>query len=125
MTVCRNGDIERLPGRGLESRQFPHKVHHAPSQKWLPASDPNLRDSQRDHYPRHPQIIRKWQLAVHCAFISSAAVDTLVITAIGNRNPQVGYGAAEFVGEEHLAVSLQQCGIPNSSISRVWLNAEC
>ena len=52
-------------------------------------------------YPRHTEVVGERQVAVQRAFVASAAVDTLVVAAIGDRDPEIGDGAAEFVGEGH------------------------
>ena len=92
---------------GRSFRQLAHKLDNTLPQKRLSARNANFRDPEGHQHARHPQIIRKWQLAVNRAFISSAAINTLVITAISNRDPQIGYGAAEFVGKRHPALSAQ------------------
>ena len=46
------------------------------------------------------------KLALAGALVASPAVDTLVVAAVGDRDPQVGDRASEFVGERHDCWSL-------------------
>jgi hypothetical protein len=51
---------------------------------------------------RHAQVVGKRQIAVERPFISCATVDTLVVAAIRNRDPEIGDGTSEFVAENQL-----------------------
>ena len=75
-----------------------HELDYALAQQRLAAGEANFRDPHADQHPRHAQIIGERQVAVERAFVAGAAIDTLVIAAIGDGDPQVGDGAAEFVG---------------------------
>src|SRR5579871_3174759 len=95
---------ECVPGyinRYRNLRQLPHKLHYPVAQQRLPARQAHFRDPHPHQNSRHPQIIRKRQVSVERAFVSRAAVHTLVVTAVGDGNPQVGDAAPEFVVEKH------------------------
>ena len=47
----------------------------------------------------HAQVIFEGQIAIKRALIPGAAINTPVVAAIRDRDPQVGDGAAEFVSE--------------------------
>ena len=64
-----------------------------------PPGDANLLDPQSSQHPRHAQVVGKWQIAVERALIAGAAIHALVVAAVGDRDPQIGDGAAEFVGK--------------------------
>ena len=87
-------------------RQLADEVDHALAQQRLSAGDADFLDSKFDaEHARHAQIVGKRQIAVERALVPGAAVDTLVVAAVGDRDPQIGDGAAEFVGERHSALS--------------------
>ena len=82
------------------------KFDHALAQQRLAAGDADLLDSESDQHSRHAQIVGERQIAVERALVPGAAVNTLVVAAIGDRDPQIGDGAAEFVGERHVSLAL-------------------
>src|SRR5437764_12365381 len=69
------------------------------AQERLTTGDAHLFDALRDEQPHHAQIIRHGQIGVNSSFIPGPAVDTLVVTAVGDRDPQIGDGAAVLVSE--------------------------
>jgi hypothetical protein len=102
MAVRGDGNIERLARRSAEHSEIANVVNNASAQQGLTAGETNLCDSHSHQNARHAQIIGKRQFPIKRAFISSPAINAFVITAVGDGNPQVGYGAAEFVGEKQL-----------------------
>ena len=101
------GDASECRGRRRSaacaaSERFAHKINNPLPQQRLPARQPYLRDSQRNHHARHAQIIVKRQLSIKRAFVARPAIDTLVVAAVSDRDPQIGDGAAEFVGKRQL-----------------------
>jgi len=108
-------------------RQLSHKPDYSVAQQRLSAGDSNFLDPHPSEDARHAQVVREWQIAVESAFIAGAAIDTLVVATIGDRNPQIGDGAAEFVGKKHAAISIQRSAVKYSSRqhSATRLNAEC
>src|SRR5246127_4027330 len=88
--------------RGLEPlrpqlRQLAHELYDAMTQQRFAAGKSNLGDTHSHQHPSHAQIIREGKIPVERAFISGAAIDTLVIAAIGDGDPQIGNRAPEFV----------------------------
>jgi hypothetical protein len=79
-----------------------NEIHYSLAQQRLPACDADFRDPKRDEYACHAQVIFKWQLAVERAFVAGPAIDALVVAAVGDRDPQVGDGATEFVLKKQL-----------------------
>ena len=102
MTVGRHRKIELFAIDRTQLGQFPNEINHAAAQEWLTPGKADFLDPERRQYSRHAQIVGKRQVAVQRAFVARTTVDTLVVTAIRNRDPQVGDGAAEFVGEGQL-----------------------
>src|SRR5271170_418977 len=85
-----------LVGRS-ELREVANEIDNAFSQQRLAAGEANLGDAHPYQHARHAQVVCEGQVAVECAFVSGAAIDTLVVAAVGDGDPQVGDGAAEFV----------------------------
>jgi hypothetical protein len=94
-------DVEVLSIRGPKLGQLADKIHHAPAQKRLAAGDSDFLDPEPDQHACHTEIVCEWQIAIERAFVPGAAIHTLVVAAIGDRDSQIGDGAAEFVGERH------------------------
>jgi hypothetical protein len=102
MAVGGDGNVERFARRSPEHCEIADVLNNASAQQRLTAGETNLRDPQRNQHARHSQIIGKRQFPVKRAFITGPAIDALVVAAVRDGNPQVGYGAAEFVGEKQL-----------------------
>ena len=105
VAVRGEGDVERVfvsdsdsVGRA-ELGQLADELDDAFAQEWLAAGESNLGDAHPDQHARHAQVICERQVAVERAFVAGAAIDTLVVAAVGDGDPQVGDGTAEFVGE--------------------------
>jgi hypothetical protein len=103
----------------MELAQLTDKANNAIAQQGLAAGEPDLGDTHAHQHAGHSQIIRKRQITVERTFISSAAIYTLVVAAVGDGNPQVSNRAAEFVMKLHSALGIQQ------SAGSEQLNAEC
>ena len=101
MAVGGQRDVELFAIGGAQLGQLADEIDHALAQQRLAAGDADLLDSKPDQHARHAQIVGKRQVAVERALVPGAAVNTLVVAAIGDRDPQIGDGAAEFVGESH------------------------
>src|SRR5271155_2123825 len=84
-----------------ELGEVANEIDDAFSQQRLAAGEANLGDAHPDQHARHAQVIRERQISVERAFVSGAAIDTLVVAAVGNGDPQIGDRAAEFVGKGH------------------------
>src|SRR5260370_23454965 len=79
--------------------QLANKLHYTFAQQRLATRQTDLGDPHPHEHAHHAQIIRERQVCVERAFISRAAVNTLIVAAIGDGDPQIGYGATEFVGK--------------------------
>ena len=77
--------------------QFTHHVDQAAAQQRLAAREPDFGDSEVDEDARHAQIIRYRHLRELRPVAARAAVDTLVVTAIGDGYPQIADAAAVLV----------------------------
>ncbi len=83
-------------------RELSDEVDHALTQQRFATGQTNLGDPHADQYASHSQIIFKRQVAIKCALIARAAINALVVTAVRDGDPQVGDGAAEFVGKAQI-----------------------
>ena len=95
----------------MKLREFAHEIDDAIAQKGLASGKPNFFHTHSHKHARHPQVIGEWEIAVERALIAGAAVNTLVVTAVGNGDPQVRDGPSEFVAKGkhwHSAISNQQ-----------------
>jgi hypothetical protein len=105
MSIRRQRELDRLAHSitllDAELRELADKIGHVRAQQRLATSEPDLLNPELDKYLGEAQIIREWQLAVDGAFVSSAAIDALVVAAVRDGNAQVGDGASEFVGQAH------------------------
>ena len=101
MAVGGERDVEFVAIGGAQLGQLADEIDHALAQQRLAAGDADFLDSKSDQHARHAQIVGKRQIAVERALVPGAAVNTLVVAAVGDRDPQIGDGAAEFVGERH------------------------
>ena len=102
MPIGGNRQIKLFAIQGTKCGQVADKIDQSVTQQRLTASEPDFFNAQLNKDPHQSQVIRKWQFGILRAFISGAAIDTLVVAAIGNGNPQIGDGAAEFVGKKQL-----------------------
>ena len=89
MSVGGNGDIERLAFGRTQLREVADEVDDASAKKWFAASEADLRNAERGEYSRHTEIVREWQLGIERALVAGAAVDTLVIATVRDRDPEV------------------------------------
>ena len=97
MAVGGDCNVERLTADSAQPRKFADEIHQTLAQQRFAARQPDLFDAPRDKKPRDSEVIRKRQVAVQRALIAGAAINTLVVAAIGDREPQVGDVAPEFV----------------------------
>src|ERR1700682_5085637 len=101
MAIGGERNVEFVSVDSSEARQLAHEFDHATAQQWLSTSYADFFDSEADQHSRHAQVVAEGQIAEQRALVSGAAVNTLVIATVGDRNPEVSDGAAEFVGERH------------------------
>ena len=101
MAVGSQRNFRLLSLGGAQLSEVANKLHDALAQQRLAAGQANLGDAEANQDARHAQIIGEGQVGVERALVTGAAVDALVVAAVGDGDPQVGDGAAEFVGEEH------------------------
>ena len=99
--VCRKCDVElftrTIAVRWAKAGKLAHELNYALAQQRLSAGQANLVDAHVDKHARHAQIILEGQVTIQRALIAGAAIDTLVVAAVGDGDPQICDGAAEFV----------------------------
>ena len=101
MAVGRQCEVERFPFKSLYFRQFVNECNHAIAQQWFATSDADLFNPHGDKYLRHAQVVGEWKIAIERPLVAGTAVDALVVAPVSDRDPQIGDGAAEFVGKRH------------------------
>src|SRR5438270_5610559 len=120
MPIRRDSEIELMTVEGPQVRQLADKIHHAVSQQRLSAGNADFLNPLGDEEPHHSEIVCHRQVSVDRALIPGTAIDTLVVAAIGDRDPQIGDGAAVLVSEADcvsrfwLLVSRSNARFPNS-----------
>ncbi len=97
MSVRRDGEVEWLSVNRTQRRQFADKFHYAFSQERLASGDAHFTDPHAGEDSRHSEVVGERKVAVERALISGAAVNALIVAAVGDGNAQVGDGASEFV----------------------------
>jgi hypothetical protein len=102
MTVGGHGEIKFFSIRGAQLRKFPYEINDSIAQQRFSSGETDFLDPERRKYSSHAQVIGKGQLTVQRAFIPRAAIDTPVVAAIRDRDPQIGNRASEFVREKQL-----------------------
>ena len=91
-------DVERLAAPCCAACESSRTKSTTPlAQQRLAACETNLRDAHANEHARHAQVVGEGQISVQRAFIARPAIDTLVVAAVGDGDPQIGDGAAEFV----------------------------
>src|SRR5262249_28452594 len=108
-------DVELFTTRSAQPGQFADKFDNTLPQQRFTAGDANFLDPEADQHAGHPQVVGKWKIAVERTFVPGAAVNTLVVAAIGNGNPQIGDRAAEFVGKKHAKTQHSALGTQQSA----------
>ena len=99
MAVGGQRNFRLLSLGGAQLSEVANKLHDALAQQRLAAGQANLGDAEANQDARHAQIIVEWEFRVGSSVGAGAAVNTLIVAAVGNRNPQVVDGAPEMVGK--------------------------
>jgi hypothetical protein len=102
MPVGGECNIERLTRERSQLRKLADEVNQAFAQQRLATRQADFFNAAGDEQARNPEVIRKWQIAVERALIAGAAIDALIVAAVGDRDPQVGNVAPEFVAQTQL-----------------------
>src|SRR6516164_9871841 len=116
MAICGDCNVERLTVERVHLPQLAHHVEDAFAQQRLAASQPDFGNPQRNEEPSDAQIIPDWHFGKLRAISARAAVDTLVIAAVGDGDPQIADAPSEFVGKEH-AIRYSLFGLCSSPLS--------
>ena len=99
MTVGGDGQVQRTAVERAQPRQLFDESHHAFAQQRLASGNADFFDPQADKYPRDARVVGEGQLGVLRSLSARPAIHALVVTAVGDGDPQVGDGTAEFVGQ--------------------------
>ena len=84
---------------GAQLGELGDHLHQAGAQQRFAAGEADLLDAERDQDPHHAQVVGDGQLGILRAFVAGAAVDALVVAAVGDGDAQVGDGPAEGVAQ--------------------------
>src|SRR5262249_30226704 len=82
MSIGGHSEVQTVPIGRAQLCQFAHKIDEAIAQQRLAARNPHFLNAKLDKDLHYAQVISKWQVSVECAFISGAAVNAAVITAV-------------------------------------------
>src|SRR5262249_36207230 len=78
-----------------------YEIDQTVAQQRLTAGQAHFFDAQANKDADQPQIVGEGKLGVERAFIAGAAVDTAVIAAVGDADPQIGNVPPVFVAKAH------------------------
>src|SRR5262249_16499461 len=106
VAVGGDGQIELCAVCGAKPGQFTDKIHQAVAQQRLTAGKPHLSHPKLDENLYQTQVIGERQVRVERSFVSGAAVDTLVIAAVGDADAKVSDKASVFVAQAHCPIQL-------------------
>ena len=104
--------------------QIAHEFDDALAQQRLAAGEADFGDAKSDEHARHAQVVVERQFGEGGAIGTSAAVHAAIVTAVGDRDPQIVNGTAEFVGKRHVANFLRLRAGGRLQVSRVYLDSE-
>ena len=85
-------------------RKLPDEIDDALAQQRLSAGYTNFFNPEPSKDTRNAQVVGNRQLGKLRTVVPRSAVHTLVVTAVGNSDPQVGNIAPVFVFESHAAL---------------------
>jgi len=88
--VGRDGYVERLALGRSPACEFADNLWKIAAQQRFAARQPDLFDAQRNEDADEAEVILSGQLSILGAFLAGAAVDALVVAAVGDGDAQVG-----------------------------------
>ena len=118
VAVGGEGDIEGDPAGAWGSIgeigrahlcQLTDHLDEAVAKQRLAAGQPDLFDAQRDEDADHAQVVCDGELGVLRALVAGAAVDALVVAAVGDGDAKIGDGAAVAVAQACLRTAEIRC----------------
>jgi hypothetical protein len=108
MSVGGDGDVQRFTRRiGAELGKTFYQTNDVLAQQWLAAGQPYLLNAQADENPDDAEIILHCQLGKLGALGSGAAINALVVAAVGDGDTKVGNAAAEFVPQANCGLRVE------------------
>jgi hypothetical protein len=114
MAVGGEGDVERAAGvvcggggaagveGGAELGELGDHVDQAGAEEGFAAGEADFFDAERDHEADHADVVGDGEFGVVRALIAGAAVDALVVAAVGDGDAEIGDSAVEGVAEAGL-----------------------
>ena len=108
---------------GAEPGEFGDHLDQAGAEQGFAAGEANFFDAERDHEADHADVVGDGEFGVLRAFVAGAAVDALVVAAVGDGDAEVGDGAAEGVAQAGLSVLRVRAGA--ASAVRATSSAGC
>jgi len=114
VSVGGDGYIQSIaPGR-VHPGKLPDHVHQAAAQQRFAAGEPDLGDAQVDKQADDAQVVCNGEFGVLRADFAGAAVDTLVVTPVGDGDTQI---------VDHAAVAIGEARICGCRWGRTWGNS--
>src|SRR5882724_2838343 len=102
MTVRGNGQIEFFTIERAQAGESTDKIHQAVAQQRLAASEPDFFDTRVHEDPNQTQVVGKRQFGILRTFVSSSAIDALVIATVSDADAEVSDKASVFVLKPHM-----------------------
>ena len=111
MAIGGEGDVERMAcltgGQvgpvgvvgGAHLGERGNHLHQAGAQEGFAAGEADFLDAEGDEDPHHAEVVGDGALGVLRAFVAGAAVDALVVAAVGDGDAEVGDRTAEGVAQ--------------------------
>ena len=99
MPVGGERQVERLAGDGAQAGKFADQIDQAAAQQRLAAGEADLFDAEVDEKPDQAQVFVDGEFGILGAVFAGAAVDALVIAAVGDGDAQIVDHPAVAVGE--------------------------
>jgi hypothetical protein len=102
VAVGGEGKIERLPVNGAKAGEFTDEIDEAAAQERLAAGEADLGDAEGDEKADEAEVLLNAKLGILRANFPSAAVDTLIVAAVGDGDAQV---------VNHPAMAISEAGL--------------
>jgi hypothetical protein len=99
MAVGGDGEIERLAGGGTPGGELADHLYEIAAQEGFAAGEADFFDAQGHEDANKAEVIGCFELGVLCPDLAGAAVDALIVAAVGDGNAEVGDEAAMTVAK--------------------------
>ncbi len=99
MAVGGEGEVERLAGEGAQAGQLLDQFDEAAAQQGFAAGEADLGDAEGDEEADEAEVVFDGEFGILRAHFAGAAVDALVVAAVGNGDAEIVNDAAVAIGQ--------------------------